>query len=190
MIRMRTQNLIDRKHQMLREQHRQCEEALASVQTRVKDAFKGYGDAYEEALGQHLKIVTESTITEDTLKQELLLAANAHTESVKNMRAHPPLLVFMDDTRINLQIRVAAAEEKDEDLQRELRVIAGKDSKAEIASLQEELGELRKANQKLDEKLRKVNSDHDRMKSTAQMDESLRAPRFAVWSPPLDPIKM
>jgi chromosome segregation ATPase len=59
------------------------------------------------------------------------------------------------------------------DLQRELRVIAGNDSKAEIASLQKELGELREANQKLDEKLQKVNSDHDRMKSTVQMDESL-----------------
>ncbi len=81
MIRMRTQNLIDRKHKMLREAHRQCEEALEAVQSRMNDAFKGYGDAYEEALSQHLKIVTESTITEDTLKQEMLIAANAHTVS-------------------------------------------------------------------------------------------------------------
>ncbi len=115
MIRRRTQNLIDRNHQMLREPHRQCEETLTSVQSRMKDAFKGYGDAYEEALVQHLKTVTESTITEDTLKQEMLIAANAHTESVKKMTAHPPL--FMDDTRIDLQMRVAAAEEKAEDLQ-------------------------------------------------------------------------
>ncbi len=140
MMRMRTQSLIDRKHQMLREAHRQCEEALASVQSRMKDAFKGYGDAFDEALSQHLKIVTESTITEDTLKQEMLIAASAHAESVKNMRAHPPL--FMDDTRINLQIRVAAAEEKAEDLQWELQVIAGKDANGEIASLQKELGVL------------------------------------------------
>ncbi len=60
------------------------------------------------------------------------------------IRAHPPL--FMDDTRINLQIRMAAADEKAEDLQRELQVIAGKDFKAEIARLQKELGELREAN--------------------------------------------
>ncbi len=49
----------------------------------------------------------------------------------------------------------------------------GKNSKAELASLQKELVELRKVHHNLDDKLRKVNSDHDRMKSTAQKDESL-----------------
>jgi hypothetical protein len=111
---------------MLRESHRQYEEALAKVQSRIKDACNAYGDAYEEALSKQLKIVTDSTITEDTLTKAMMEAASAHTESIKNMRAHPPL--FMDDTRIDLQIRVAAAEEKAEDLQRELQVIAGKDS--------------------------------------------------------------
>ncbi len=107
---------------MLREAHRECEEALASVQSRMKDAFNGYGDAYDKALSHHLRIVTESTITEDTLKQEMLVAANAHAESIKKIRAHPPL--FMDDTRIQLQVRAAKAEEKAENLQRELQVIA------------------------------------------------------------------
>jgi hypothetical protein len=137
-IRMQTQNLIDKKNKMLLDAHNRCEEALAAVHSRMQNASKAYGDAYEEALSQQLKIVTESTITEDILKQEMLIAANAHTESVRKMRAHPPL--FMNDNRINLQIRVAAAEEKAEDLQRELQVIAGKDSNGEIASLQKELG--------------------------------------------------
>ncbi len=35
-FRLRTQNLIDRRHKMLRESHRECEEALASVQSRMK----------------------------------------------------------------------------------------------------------------------------------------------------------
>ncbi len=67
----------------------------------------------------------------------MLAAADAHRDSIQKMTAIPPL--FMDDTRINLQIRVATAEEKAEDLQRELQVIAGKNSNSEIASLRKEL---------------------------------------------------
>ena len=144
----------------------------------MKDASKAYGEAYEEALNQQLKVVTESTITEDTLKQEMLAAANAHRDSIQKMTAIPPL--FMDDTRIQLQIRCAAAEEKAEDLQRKLQVVAGNDSDREVAGLRkelkmsrEELGELQKVNQNLHEMLRKVNSEHDRMKGTTKMDESL-----------------
>ncbi len=142
----------------------------------MKDASKAYGEAYEEALNQHLKVVTESTITEDTLKQEMLAAANAHRDSIQKMTAIPPLL--MDDTRIQLQICCAAAEEKAEDLQRKLRVVAGNDSDREIAGLRkelkmsrEELGELQKVNQNLHEMLRKVNSEHDRMKGTTKRRE-------------------
>jgi hypothetical protein len=48
-----------------------------------------------------------------------------------------------------------------------------KDSEGKIASLQKELGELHKANQILDGKLLKVNSDHERTKRAARMDESI-----------------
>ncbi len=61
------------------------------------------------------------------------------------MTAIPPLV--MDDTRLQLQIQCAAAQEKAEDLRRELQAIMEKDSEGKIASLQEEVGELRKANQ-------------------------------------------
>ncbi len=77
-IRMQTQNFIDKKNRLLLDAHNRCEAALAVVNSRMKDASKAYGDAYEEALNQHLKIVTESTITEDTLNQEMVTAANAH----------------------------------------------------------------------------------------------------------------
>jgi uncharacterized protein YoxC len=147
-IRMQTQNFIDKKNRLLLDAHNRCEAALAAVHSRMKDASKAYGDAYEEALNQQLKIVMDSTITEDTLNQEMVIAANAHRDSIQRMTAIPPLV--MDDTRLQLQIRCAAAEEKAEDLQRERQVIMEKDSEAKIASLQKELGELRKANQILD----------------------------------------
>ena len=88
----------------------------------------------------------------------MLAAADAHRDSIQKMTAIPPL--FMDDTRISLQIRVAAAEEKAENLQRKLQAVSGKDSNGEIASLRkelkkgwEELGELCKVNQSLNEQL-------------------------------------
>ncbi len=101
----------------------------------------------------------------------MVIAANAHRDSIQRMTAIPPLI--MDDTRLQLQIRCAAAQEKAENLQRELQVIVDKDSEGKIASLQEELGELRKANQILDGKLRKVNANHDKMKRESRMDESI-----------------
>ncbi len=51
-IRMQTQNLIDKKNRLLLDAHNQCEVALAAVHSRMKDASKAYGDAYEEALNQ------------------------------------------------------------------------------------------------------------------------------------------
>jgi hypothetical protein len=55
----------------------------------MKDASKAYGDAYEEALNQQLKTVIESTITEDTLNQEMGIEANAHRDSIQRMTAIP-----------------------------------------------------------------------------------------------------
>jgi hypothetical protein len=125
-IRMQTQNLIDKKNRLLLDTHNRCEAALAAVHSRMKDASKAYGDEYEEALNQQLKIVTERTITEGTLKQEMLIAANAHRDSIEKMTAIPPL--FMDDTRINLQIRCAALEVEAEDVRRQRQVIMDNDS--------------------------------------------------------------
>jgi hypothetical protein len=114
MFQRRTRDLIDRNNKMLRESHKECEIALAGVQKRMKEAFDGYAGRYGEVLSEQQRIIKENTITEDTLKQEMLIAANAHAESIKKMKAHPPL--FMDDTRSQLQLRAAKAEEKVEDL--------------------------------------------------------------------------
>ncbi len=102
-IRLQTQNLIDRKNRLLADVHTRCEAALAVAHTRMKDASKAYGEAYEEAFNQQLKTVMESTITEDTLNQEMVIASQAHRDSIQKMTAIPPLVV--DANRLQLQIR-------------------------------------------------------------------------------------
>ncbi len=89
-------------HRLLLDAHNRCEAALAVVHSRMKDASKAYGDAYEEALDQQLKTVIESTITEDILNQDMVIAANAHMDSIQRMTAIPPLV--MDENRLQLQI--------------------------------------------------------------------------------------
>jgi hypothetical protein len=105
--------------------------------------------------------------------------------------------------RLQLQIRCAVAEEKAEDLQLELQALIGRDYEGKIAILQKELGVLRtklakakaqeehsehtdlnesiqkengilrRASKKREEKLGKVNSDCDRIKRAARMDEDI-----------------
>jgi hypothetical protein len=165
----KTRDLIDRKHQMLREFHRESEMALAGVQARMKEAFDYHEGAYVAALKEHQRMVTENTVTEDTLKKEMLIAASAHAESIKKMKAHPPL--FIDDTRNQLQIRVAEAEEKADDLQRKLQAMAG--IQRELEARGEELDKLRKSTQDLNEQLRKVSSAQGLKEKEAQADNTI-----------------
>jgi hypothetical protein len=145
--------------------------------------------AFEEALNQQLKTVLESTITEETLNQEMRVAA----------QAIPPLI--MDENRLQLQIRCAAAEEKAEDLRLELQALRERDDEKRIASLQKDLENLRKEltkaqgkqkelsnrnddilkenltlrrdNEKLEAKIGKVKTDHLKMKRAALLDENV-----------------
>jgi hypothetical protein len=80
-----------------------------------------YSVAHEEALDRHLQAVLESTITEDTLNEEMILAAQAHRQSIGKMAVIAPLVVGEDKRQ--LQIRCAAVEEKVDELQRELRTL-------------------------------------------------------------------
>jgi hypothetical protein len=59
----------------------------------------------------------------------------------------------MDENRLQLQIRCAAAEEKAEDLQLELQALKGRDFEGKIASLQKELRDLRTKLVKAQEKI-------------------------------------
>ncbi len=77
-IRMRTQNLIDKQSRLVDDTHARCEAALAVNHTRMRDTLLAYEEsaqvtlrAYGEVLNQKLKTVMNSTITEDTLNQEI-----------------------------------------------------------------------------------------------------------------------
>jgi hypothetical protein len=70
--------------------------------------------AYGEALNQQLRTVLDSTITEDTLNQEMEIAAQVHRDGIHKMTAIPPL--FMDENMLQLQTRCATAEVNAEDL--------------------------------------------------------------------------
>jgi hypothetical protein len=129
----------------------------------------------------------------------MVVAAQAHRNGIQRMTAIPPLI--MDENRLQLQIRCAAAEEKAEDLRLELQALQGRDEEGKIASLQRELENLRKKftkaqgkyteqsdlnedilkenltlrsdNEKLEVKIGKVNSDHSKMKRAALLDENV-----------------
>jgi hypothetical protein len=47
--------------------------------------------AYTKALEQELKVIQESTITEDTFVEEMIYSSQAHRDRIKGMTAIPPL---------------------------------------------------------------------------------------------------
>jgi hypothetical protein len=149
--RMRNQSLIDKQRRLIADAHAQCEMA------RMKEASLAYG----EALNQQLKTLQESTITEDTLNEEMVHASQSNRDRIQRMTAIPPFV--MDEDRLQLQIRCAVAEEKAENLQQELCAIQETDAKEKAeSSLQKELEDLRKKHAKVTERYSrqsKVNKD-------------------------------
>ncbi len=98
-IRMHTKTLIDKRQALLADAHARCEEDLAAQHAhleaqhaRIRDVSKEYSVAYEEALDKHLQAVLESTITEETLNQEMIHAAQAHRQSIEKIAVIAPLL--------------------------------------------------------------------------------------------------
>ncbi len=71
---------------------------IAATHLRVQEISIAYG----KALDKELKVIQENTITEDTMIDEMTLAAQAHRDRPKEMRAHPPLNT--DEDRHQLQI--------------------------------------------------------------------------------------
>ncbi len=114
-IRMRNQNLIDQQHRLTEEARIQCENALVDANRRMKET----SDAYGMTLESQLKLLEESTITEDTLHDEMVHASQFHRDRIRTATAIPPLV--MDADRLQLQERCAAAEEKAEGLQKQLQ---------------------------------------------------------------------
>jgi hypothetical protein len=135
-IRMRNQNLVDQQHRLREEARIQCERAFADVNQRMKDT----SDAYGAALERQLKLLEESTITEETLLDEMLQASQAHRNRIRTATAIPPLV--MDADRLQLQVKCAAAEEKAEDLQKQLQDLKSSEERKleeKVKQLQNEL---------------------------------------------------
>ncbi len=112
-IRMRKQNLVDQQHRLREEARIQCENAFMDVNRRMKET----SDAYCLALESQLKSLEESTITEDTLLDEMVHASQFQRDRIRTATAIPPLLVVMDADRLQLQVKCASAEEKADELQ-------------------------------------------------------------------------
>jgi hypothetical protein len=201
-MRMQAQNLIDRQHRMLEDAQKGCETALALAHDRMRQATKAYEDSFADAIKRQLDNVLESTITEDTLNQEMGVAAQAHRDSILKMTAIPPLV--MDETRLQMQIRSAKAEEEIETLQEELKALKEGDKdrlpidvlRKENEDLRKEIGNMRskysdwiskdehdmvrRANKKQAKQLAQLNLEYghfptqiQRLKQAAKMDEGV-----------------
>jgi hypothetical protein len=75
---MRNQSLIDKQCKVIADAHAQCERTMAGAHARLKEVSLAYG----EALDQQLWIMQESTITEDTLNEEIVYASQAHRDGI------------------------------------------------------------------------------------------------------------
>ncbi len=98
--------------------------------------------AYGEALEQQLQTVLSSTITEDTLNQEMEIAALAQRDRIRGITAVPPLL--MDEDMLQLQTRCATLELQSEDLRVQLQAHLDHDSVGELARLQKRMKRIQK----------------------------------------------
>jgi hypothetical protein len=158
-IRMRNQSLIDKQSRLIADAHAQCEKAIAEAHMRMKEASLAYGTALE----QQLKTLQESTITEDTLIDEMVHASQSYRDRIQQVTAIPPLI--MDADRLQLQIRCAAAEEKAEDLQKELQALQVPGGEGKMERLQKELEDLQNLCR------RKQGALHGRMRAVTRLEK-------------------
>jgi hypothetical protein len=134
-IQMRNLGHLDRHNYMMTETH-----------ARVQELSLEYGKALQE----QLQVIKDSKITEDTLIEEMAHVSQAHRDRIKEMRAILPL--SLDEDRLQLQIRCAAAEEKAENLQEELQALQGSAAERKTEKLQKEFEDLLESNTKVKEK--------------------------------------
>ncbi len=137
-IRTRTQSLIDRQNILIETANYQATAALEANHARMRDTMR----AYSEALDQQLQTVLASTITEDTLNQEMEIAALAQRDRIRALTVVPPLL--MDEDMLQLQTRCATLELQSEDLRAQLQAHLDHDSAGEFARLQKSMKRIQK----------------------------------------------
>jgi hypothetical protein len=93
-------------------------------------------------LDQQLQTVLTSVITEDTLNQEMVMAAQAHRARIHEITAIP--LLQLDENMLQLQTRCATLEEQAEDLRGQLQAYHEQKAEEKIISLRKKVGELQK----------------------------------------------
>ncbi len=180
-IRIRTQNFIDRQNNLIESANNQATATLEANHARMRETLR----AYEEALDQQLQTVLNSTITEDTLNQEMEIAAQAHRDRIHGITAIPPL--HMDYDVLQLQTRCAILDQQAEDLQAQLRAHHEQNASLQkrIEEIQKELEEqtdlveamtqensnLRSDKEVLKFRAADVDSEFKRMKRTMKLDE-------------------
>ena len=137
-IRTRTQSHIDRQNRLIESANYQATAALEAGHAQMRETMR----AYSEALDQQLQTVLTSTITEDTLNQEMEVAALAQRDRIRAMTAVPPLL--MDEDMLQLQTRCAVLEQEAEDLRAQLQAHRNHDSGREFARLRKSMEKIQK----------------------------------------------
>jgi hypothetical protein len=137
-IRDRTQRHIDRQNRLIETANYQATAAFEENHARMRDTMR----AYSEALDQQLQTVLASTITEDTLNQEMEIAALAQRDPIREMTAVPPLL--MDEDMLQLQTRCAILEQEAEDLRAQLQVHREYDAVGKLAILHKRMEGIQK----------------------------------------------
>ena len=175
-----------RQNRLIESARDQAAAALEANHARLNDTMR----AYEEALDQQLQTVLNSTITEDTLNQEMEIAARGQRDRIHGLTAIPPL--HMDKDLLQLQTRCAILNQQAEDLQSQLRAYREQDAEGKIARLRRKVEELQKKleeqtdaseamsqensmlhrdKEKLQSRAAKVDSELKRMKRILQLDE-------------------
>jgi hypothetical protein len=101
-IRMRNQNLVDKQNRLRWEARVQCEKALADANQRMKESSNAYGMALE----QQLKALEESTITEETLLDEMIQASQSYRNRIQLATAIPRSLRMLTDSSCKKDVQL------------------------------------------------------------------------------------
>ncbi len=141
----------------------QFEAALEANHARMRDTMRAYG----EALDQQLQTVLTSTIAEDTLNQEMEIAAQAHRDRIHGITAIPPL--HMDENMLQLQIRCATFEEQAEDLRGQLQAFHEQNAEGKIASLQKKIEEIQRGLEEQTDTVEAMTQECSRLRSANEV---------------------
>ena len=142
-FRIRTQEAIERQQQLIEAANQQAAMALEANHARLRETLSDYG----KALDNQLQTVLQSTITEDTLTQEMAHAEQTHRARIRGMTFAPPLQLEEGNDILELQLRNAFLDQQSEDLNEEFNSLRvdRQFAEAKSARLQKMVDDLQKA---------------------------------------------